>query len=83
MMRALNIFAVPALAQRHVTSSGSHSAIDPHAMIAEEVETEEQRDFLIAEGCDQAQGYLYSRPLLPGEFAEQFGAALSGKQGSI
>ncbi len=29
---------------------------------AEGVETEEQRDFLVARGCDFLQGYLYSRP---------------------
>lgn len=33
-------------------------------IIAEGVEKEEQRDFLIKEGCDQVQGYLYSEPLL-------------------
>ncbi len=32
-------------------------------VIAEGVETAAQRDFLIAEGCDQAQGYFYSRPV--------------------
>ncbi len=31
--------------------------------IAEGVETEAQRDMLIASGCDYMQGYLYSRPL--------------------
>ncbi len=33
------------------------------AVIAEGVETEEQRDFLIAMGCQAFQGYLISRPL--------------------
>jgi diguanylate cyclase (GGDEF)-like protein len=32
-------------------------------VIAEGVETVAQRDFLIREGCEQAQGYLYSRPV--------------------
>jgi len=32
-------------------------------VVAEGVETQAQRDFLMAEGCDCAQGYLYSRPL--------------------
>ena len=32
-------------------------------VIAEGVETEAQRDFLIRAGCDQGQGYLFSRPL--------------------
>ncbi len=39
-------------------------------IIAEGVEKEEQREFLLDEGCDQVQGYLYSEPLLPEDIIE-------------
>jgi len=32
-------------------------------VVAEGVETAVHRDLLIAEGCDEAQGYFYSRPI--------------------
>ena len=37
-------------------------------IIAEGVETEAQRDFLRGEGCEEAQGYFYSKPLPEAEF---------------
>ncbi len=40
------------------------------AVIAEGVETEAQRDFLAACGCNAYQGYLYSRPLPLAQFDE-------------
>ena len=42
-------------------------------VIAEGVETIEQRDLLATLGCDNYQGYLFSRPLPIQEFEAQFG----------
>ncbi len=39
-------------------------------VVAEGVETEEQARFLTAHGCEQMQGYLFSRPLPVGEIEQ-------------
>lgn len=40
------------------------------SVIAEGVETEEQRELLLSMGCGQAQGYLFSPPVPSGAFVE-------------
>jgi len=41
-------------------------------IVAEGVETIEQRDFLTANGCIEIQGYFYSKPLESNAFEQQF-----------
>jgi EAL domain-containing protein (putative c-di-GMP-specific phosphodiesterase class I) len=41
-------------------------------VVAEGVETQEELAFLQAHHCDEAQGYYFSRPMPPDEFAESF-----------
>ena len=41
-----------------------------HRVIAEGVETRDQLTFLQAEGCDEGQGYYFSRPLAAPQLAE-------------
>lgn len=74
---------------RHITTDPDDAAITnavielAHGLklkvIAEGVETEEQRAFLRAHRCDEMQGYLFSRPVP----AEEMGALLIANQQSL
>jgi len=48
-------------------------------VIAEGVETQEQRDFLIDNGCKHYQGFLYSKPLA----IDQFEMLITEKKGTL
>jgi len=72
---------------RDVTGAAENAAIVKaiiqlgHAMqltvIAEGVESQQQLDFLRAHGCDQAQGYLVSKPVPAAEFAALVSEAMA------
>lgn len=47
-------------------------------LFAEDVETEAQQTFLVAEGCETARGCLYSKPLPADKFATRLVARCSG-----
>jgi len=54
--------------------------------IAEGIETESQHDFLLRAGCQEGQGYLYSRPVSPEDIARLLApkpGATSGKHLSL
>jgi diguanylate cyclase (GGDEF)-like protein len=65
---------------REITTSPDDAAITTaiiamaHALglkvVGEGIETTEQRDVLREQGCDAMQGYLFSRPITPDQFAE-------------
>ena len=46
-------------------------------VIAEGVENEEQMSFLRAHGCDEIQGYYFSRPLAAADFPDKVRSTLS------
>jgi diguanylate cyclase (GGDEF)-like protein/PAS domain S-box-containing protein len=48
-------------------------------VVAEGVETQEQLAFLQAHQCDEAQGYYFSRPVLPEQFAKLLKTGIAEK----
>jgi EAL domain-containing protein (putative c-di-GMP-specific phosphodiesterase class I) len=44
-------------------------------VVAEGVETLEQSDFLLANGCDEVQGYFYGKPMAENDIAALMGSA--------
>jgi diguanylate cyclase (GGDEF)-like protein/PAS domain S-box-containing protein len=48
-----------------------------HRIIAEGVETQEQLAFLQANGCDEGQGYYFSRPVVAQQFAKLLETGIS------
>lgn len=50
-------------------------------VIAEGVETEEQAEFLMSEGCNHAKGYFYGKPMPANEF-EKFWKAWANDRGN-
>ncbi|MBT2337220.1 EAL domain-containing protein [Variovorax paradoxus] len=56
-------------------------------VIAEGVETEQQLEFLRTSGCDEIQGYFFSRPVSPSELAafvrRRFGIADAGRRPDV
>jgi EAL domain-containing protein (putative c-di-GMP-specific phosphodiesterase class I) len=49
-----------------------------HLVVAEGVETEEQRLYLQGQHCEECQGYLFSRPLPAVEFAHLLASRAGG-----
>ena len=51
-------------------------------VIAEGVETEQQREFLVREGCAEMQGFLYAPALDPAGFEQRLAGGASGTGGA-
>jgi EAL domain-containing protein (putative c-di-GMP-specific phosphodiesterase class I) len=47
-------------------------------VVAEGVETKEELEFLQEHLCEEAQGYYFSRPVLPAQFAKLLETGIAG-----
>ena len=65
------LLSMPAIAQATIALAHGLSLV----VIAEGVETEGQLAFLSAIGCDEVQGYLFSRPVPPDDMARLMSGA--------
>jgi EAL domain-containing protein (putative c-di-GMP-specific phosphodiesterase class I) len=65
LIRDMLIKAQPVRIVRAIIAMAHSLQLD---VLAEGVEQEQQREILIAEGCDQAQGYLFGHPMPAAEF---------------
>ncbi len=52
-------------------------------VVAEGIETEAQRDFLLEAGCEYAQGYLFSPPVTAAEVAGLWSPASADSSGTL
>jgi EAL domain-containing protein (putative c-di-GMP-specific phosphodiesterase class I) len=50
------------------------------SIVAEGVETQQQLDFLVAEGCDAVQGYFIGKPAPVGKYAALVGRIADAMQ---
>lgn len=55
-----------------VSEIGAEAGDAPGEVVAEGVETPEQRDYLASLGCGAVQGFLHGRPLPAAEFAAKW-----------
>ena len=71
------LIGVDALSRHILDSIIELSAKLDLGIVAEGVETQEQSEYLAAQGVDFLQGYLFARPMPPGEFIEALRARLT------
>ena len=66
-----NLFFTSRIIVDHVIHMGKELGM---SIVAEGVETEAQKDHLLAAGCDSLQGFLFSPPIPVDAFEKKYGA---------